>query len=256
MVGLGTALAYVGRTESTVLLEDPETFDAELMQEEEEEAKKEAEKERQGLVMFTDGSCLEDGAAGYAVVWMNGQTWKGIKVHMGYNQEAYDAECAALAHALESAARRNTAPDRVTIFTDAQAAIRRMASDEPEPGQMYAIQARRYIAELRRKKPGITIEIRWCPVHKGIEGNEKVDEWAKFAAEELYARGVEWPNYQGRRVLRSIPLPRSLANIKREISEKKWQEARRWTGGWTSKQKYKMTSSHKSDSTVAEAPRA
>jgi len=59
---------------------------------------------------------------------------------MGYNQEAYDAECAALARALESAARRNTTPERVTIFTDAQAAIRRMASDEPGPGQQYALQ--------------------------------------------------------------------------------------------------------------------
>jgi len=52
--------------------------------------------------MFTDGSRMEDGAVGYAVVWKNGQTWEGIKGHMGCNQEAYDAECAALARALES----------------------------------------------------------------------------------------------------------------------------------------------------------
>jgi len=107
--------------------------------------------------MFTDGSRMEDEAAGYAVAWKNGQTWKGIKTHMGYNQEAYDAECAALARALESASRRNTIPDRVTIFTDAQAAIRRMASDEPGPGRKYALEARRHIATLRRGKPGITM---------------------------------------------------------------------------------------------------
>jgi len=55
---------------------------------------------------------------------------------MGYNQEAYDAECAALARALESASRRQffITPERVTIFTDAQAAIRRMASEDPGPG--------------------------------------------------------------------------------------------------------------------------
>jgi len=45
--------------------------------------------------MFTDGSRTEDGAAGYAVVWKNGRSWKGIKTHMGYNQEAYDTEYAA-----------------------------------------------------------------------------------------------------------------------------------------------------------------
>jgi len=173
--------------------------------------------------MFTDGSRLEDGAAGYAVAWKNVLTWKGIKTHMGYNREAFDAECAALARALESASRRNTIPDRITIFTDAQAAIRRMASDEPGPGQKYALQARKYIAKLRRAVPGITIEIRWCPAHDGVQGNEKADEWAKLAAEEPDARveGLEWLSYSDRPEARSMPLPRSLANIKGEIAEKK-----------------------------------
>jgi len=190
--------------------------------------------------MFTDGSRLDNGATGYAVVWKNGQTWEGIKAHMGHNQEAYDAECAALAHALESASRRYI-PERVTIFTDAQAAIRRMASDEPGPGQQYAIQARKAIATLRRARPGITIEIRWCPAHKGIAGNEKADEWAKMAAEKPGTRGVEY----------LAPLPRSLANLKREISEKKWAEARAWAGGRTSKAKYRMPKSQKPEGVVA-----
>jgi ribonuclease HI len=53
----------------------------------------------------------------------------GGRPHIGYNQEAYDAECTALSRALEIAARRQIIPERVTIFTDAQAAIRRMASE-------------------------------------------------------------------------------------------------------------------------------
>ena len=142
--------------------------------------------------MFTDGSRLDSGATGYAVAWQKGQSWVGIKNHMGYNQEAYDAECAALARALEEASRRQTVPERVPIFTDAQAAIRRMTSEDPGPGQKYAILARRHIAKLRRARPGITIEIRWCPAHKGVSGNEKADEWAKLAAEKPEARGVEW----------------------------------------------------------------
>ena len=43
-------------TEQTVLPEDAEPLNAELIQEDREEAKREAEKERLGLVMFTDGS--------------------------------------------------------------------------------------------------------------------------------------------------------------------------------------------------------
>jgi len=110
---------------------------------------------------------------------------------MGYNREAYDAECTALARALETASRRQTTPERVPIFTDAQAAIRRMASEKPGPDQMYALQARKHIAVLRRARPDITIKIRWCPSHKGASGNEKADEWLKHAAEKPDVRGVE-----------------------------------------------------------------
>jgi len=48
-------------------------------------------------------------------------------------------------------------------------------------------------------------------------------------------------------------LPRSLANLKREIPEKKWLEARRWAGGRASRKKYKMPESHKPDNTIAES---
>jgi len=46
-------------------------------------------------------------------------------------------------------------------------------------------------------------------------------------------------------------LPRSLANLKREISEKKWAEARQRAGGRTSKAKYRMPKSQKPDGAVA-----
>jgi len=205
-----------GQTESTVLLEEPETLDAEPQQEEQAEARAEAERARPGLTMFTDGSRLENGATGCTVVWSRGRTWVGAKVHMGSNQEAYNAECAAHARELEESSKRNTIPERVTIFTDAQGAIRRMASVEPGPSQQYALQARKHIATLHRARPGIVIEIRWCPAYKGVVGNEKADEWAKAAVEQA----------GGHR-----PIPRSLTSLKREISEKKWAEARQWAGG-------------------------
>ena len=139
--------------------------------------------------------------------------------------------CAALARALEPTSRRQTTPDQITIFTDAQAAIGRMASEEPGRGQQYALQASKHITALQRARPGIIIEIRWCPAHKLVEGNEKVDEWAEVASEEADTRRVEWLNYSDRTEARPIPLPRSLANLKPEISEKKWAEVRRCAGG-------------------------
>ena len=107
---------------------------------------------------------------------------------------------------------------------------------------------RKHIAKLQRVIPGITIEIRWCPAHEGVEGNEKADEWAKLVAEELDARGeeaLEWFAYLDRPEAHSMPLPRSLANIKQEIAKKKWARGR------TSKKKYKMPESQRPDGTVA-----
>jgi ribonuclease HI len=104
---------------------------------------------------------------------------------------AWAARPATLAlRALEEVTKRQTVPERVTIFTDAQAAIRRMASEDPGPDQKYAILARQHIAKLRRARPDITIETRWCPAHKGVPGNEKANEWAKLAAEKPDAHGV------------------------------------------------------------------
>jgi len=90
-----------------------------------------------------------------------GLQWRGLRVHMGFQQEAHDAECAAIAHALESAAFRPLAHEHITTFSDAQAAIRRMGSDEPGPGQRYALEARKHIATIRRRRPGVKTELRW-----------------------------------------------------------------------------------------------
>jgi hypothetical protein len=95
-----------------------------------------------------------------------------------------------------------------------------------------------HIATLRRARPDITIEIRWCPANKGVPGNETADEWAKLAAEKSDARRVEWKQYKDRYGRRPMPLPRSLADLKRDISEKKWQEANMWADSRVTRKKY------------------
>jgi len=168
--------------EDTVLLEAASPLEATVVVKEEAAAAREARLDRPGLTIFTDGSRLENGATGYAVVWKKGSDWEGLKSHMGWGQEAYDAECAGLARALQVAATRGDSIGAVTIFSDAQAAIARMTTDKPGPGQQYALEARRHIATLQAKEPNAQIEIRWCPSHQGIEGHEMADEWAKLAA--------------------------------------------------------------------------
>jgi len=59
----------------------------------------------------------------------------------------------------------------------------RHASEEPSRGQQYALKERKHIPALQRARPGIIIEIRWRPAHKGLEGNKKPDKWATAEAE-------------------------------------------------------------------------
>jgi len=160
----------------------------------------------------------------------------------GLQPGGLDAECASLARALDQL-RKGRQHRNKSRFSRTQAAIRRMASEEPGPGQQYELQARKHIATLRRVRPSIIIEIRWCPAHKGVAGNEKEDKWAKLAAGEPDARGVEWLRYLDWGEAREMPLPRSLAHFKREITEKKWVEAHQWAGGRTSKKKYTLQKS-------------
>ena len=118
----------------------------------------------------------------------------GREDHMGFFQEAYDAECAAIAHALAVAAERSKRRKlgRVRIFTIAQAAVTRMTHDEPGTGQTYTLQAKKPTAALREWEPSVEIEIRWCPAHKGLPGNDVADGWAKQADSEPDDRGAEW----------------------------------------------------------------
>ena len=189
------------------------------------------------------------------MVWKERGRWASITAHMGFNQEAFDAECAALERALEVATRRRKPAERVTIFSDAQAALARIASDEPGPGQLYALKAREWVGRLRRTRPGMSIELRCCPAHEGVEGNERADREANVAAEEPDGRGVEWLGYTDRYGRRRMPLPRSIANIRREVAEKKWVEARDRSERKIRRKKYKMPEKLRQQAVVARGPK-
>ena len=93
-----------------------------------------------------------------------------------------------------------------------------MISDDPGPGQKYAIMARKHIATLRDRKPEVWIETRWYPSRRCVEGNEIVDEWAKPAADGLDAHGVEWLSFKdphGRVRQRRFPWTTSNAASRR-----------------------------------------
>jgi ribonuclease HI len=119
---------------------------------EEEEAIVEAKKERDGLVLWTDGSKKEDEWVGCAVVWEKEEKWEKRRVHLGRQKEAFDAEMYAMSEALKIANEICDKEEvrRVMVFTDSQATLRRIQSDEPGPGQVLASRTRIWEGVLSR----------------------------------------------------------------------------------------------------------
>jgi len=148
----------------------------------EEQALEKAQLEREGLVLWTDGARKEDEWVGCAVVWKEEGRWSKRRTHLGQQKEAFDAEMYAMSEAIkiadEKAEKEKFA--RVTVFTDSQATLRRIQSDEPGPGQVLALRMMNWTDALARKN--IQVEYRWVPAHKGIEGNEEADQQATKAA--------------------------------------------------------------------------
>ena len=88
--------------------------------------------------IWTDGSRLEGGAVGAACAWMEGGAWSSHRFFLGSNKEVFDAETFAIYQALRTFDSRQESGHHYTVFADAQAAIRRVATDAVGPGQCWA----------------------------------------------------------------------------------------------------------------------
>ena len=92
-----------------------------------------------------------------------------------------------MARAIELCAHEATPGIHFRVFTDSQAAMRRLTSDHPGPGQREAI--RGILGAERVVSREASISIHWVPGHAGVAGNEIADQWAgDAAARELRSR--------------------------------------------------------------------
>ena len=143
------------------------------------------------------------------------------RTHLGRQKEAFDTEMYAMSEAMKIADEKAEKEEftRVTVFTDSQATLKRIQSDEPGPGQVLALWTMNWVDALARKN--IQVEYRWVPAHKGIEGNEEADQQATKAAYKYCRSYTETHN----------PLPFldyvSFSHVSRRLSETKWEESKR-----------------------------
>ena len=110
---------------------------------------------------------------------------------------------------------RGQAGRRYTIFPDSQAAIRRALNGSPVPGQQWARAIIEVVGWVMANNNHIWIC--WVPAHRGIQGNEMVDEMAKEAA-----------SGQSDEVLDRVRWQTSLPHLARRTTERRTAATKQW----------------------------
>lgn len=114
-------------------------------------------------------------------MWKAWGGWRTARRTLPSTATVFQAETVGIELGLELLEAAVINPGEVTIWSDSQAAI--YAFKSARPVDQLVRQAQDRWQRLREK--GWRVEVRWVPGHLGVEGNEKVDEQAKRAAEEV-----------------------------------------------------------------------
>jgi len=89
--------------ERTTLPTKKRRLKGEVINQDEEQALREAKLERKGLVLWTVGARKEDEWVGCAVVWKEDGRWKKRRTRLGRQKEVFDAEMYAMSEAMKVA---------------------------------------------------------------------------------------------------------------------------------------------------------
>ena len=115
------------------------------------------------LALWSDGSKLESGEAGAAVVWKNSTShrWDVGKISLGKNKEILDGQLWGISEALKIALKENTTRKarRITVFSDSQAAIKQLQGSKSNAGQALKIQILKRARQLHTH--GGELIVRW-----------------------------------------------------------------------------------------------
>ena len=136
---------------------------------------------------------------------------------------AFDAEMSALSRAVELCAHEAAPSIHFRVFTDSQAAMRRLVDDRPGPGQREAIRGILAAGRVVRKEAGISIH--WVPGHAGVAGNEIADQWAgDTAARELRYRARKPHGIAGPATVDSMVSRSFLKAVLRRQAVSSWRD--------------------------------
>ena len=130
------------------------------------------------LHIYTDGSKIDDGKAGYGFVVRNHyQTLESDYGYLGKEATVFQSEIKAILEAALTFRHRNIHRTKIVFRVDSQASVLALASPNTNTQLVLdCVQALQHLANKCR------VEITWIKAHVGHTGNELADEAAKAGA--------------------------------------------------------------------------
>ena len=137
------------------------------------------------MIIYTDGSKIsesEDCGAGLAYSKDN-KLYSLNYWNIEPNCEVFDAELFAIRKAFDMIqlhVKKNSRIKIFTIYSDSQAALKRLKENNLSAGQAEINKIILIIQRIHAKNSDINISINWVPAHMNIKGNEMADKAAKI----------------------------------------------------------------------------
>jgi len=192
-----------------------------------EEAHKKLLRETDALIVYTDGSGINEKIGAAAV-----SPHRTIRTYLGPNTAftVYSAELYGIILASILAHIPGHDKTHVIICIDNQAAIRAVENPGNSSGQHLVKSIVKFIDILRKKV--IEIELHWVPAHIGIKGNEMADVAAKQATgwRQKKNRRGKLVEYDTNQTAKPAKLAHHLRSARKMALTKKAQ--RQWTTLW------------------------
>ena len=138
------------------------------------------------LEIYTDGSVLDDGAAGAAfVVPEFNNTTHSFSLPA---VTVYTAELVAILMALQHMSAIHTPPSAIVICSDSKAALSSIGSDSANAREDLVSEIVTTTHQLITR--GTEVRFQWVPAHVSLSGNEKADKTAKRGAKGTESAAV------------------------------------------------------------------
>jgi len=205
-----------------------------------EESIKDEANDDSDIKIYTDGSGFEGGVGAAAVLYRKGvaEPEKVLCFHLGSLKRHTTFEGETVGSMLAAwmlQGQPEVGQSKITSYTDSQAFIKATGTRKPGPGQ-YLIMDYLSLTETMNNDANslhptgtIKFALKWVAAHKGVTGNERVDEEAKKAAQGESSLLEELPPALRKR------LPYSASAVKQEFAE---SQKIRWKEAWQDSPRY------------------